>query len=300
MLSDAVRALTGVPDHYTDEYNSFTVLNYWCLIEEVIDALDVRSICEIGSDRGDTSRQLIARAEAGALTCHIVDPVADPALETMATAGVEVHRTTSLAYLAAAGRSDLYIVDGDHNYWTVSREVAEILRHAGADRPLALMFHDTGWPCARRDFYYAAGDVPDKRPNRYDSGVHLKDEALNDGRSFPGGQAFAWAEHHGGAGNGVLTALEDSPLYDDAVWLRLTLPSFYGLHIFVERASLPGAAAARLARLSAAIEALRPLLAIHEANRLRLLQGLMETQRHRDRLIARVGALERKLAETAG
>ena len=56
------------------------------------------------------------------------------------------------------------IIDGDHNYWTVSEELRLIgERAAGADLPL-LLFHDVCWPHARRDDYFDAEQIPEPIP----------------------------------------------------------------------------------------------------------------------------------------
>jgi hypothetical protein len=44
------------------------------------------------------------------------------------------------------------VIDGDHNYYTVLRELRladSVARRDG--RPLLAFMHDVGWPCARRD-----------------------------------------------------------------------------------------------------------------------------------------------------
>ena len=52
------------------------------------------------------------------------------------------------------------IIDGDHNYFTVREELRLIGERApGAELPL-LLFHDVGWPHARRDDYHDADAIP--------------------------------------------------------------------------------------------------------------------------------------------
>ena len=291
MLSNQFKALNGTPEYYRDEYNSFTVTNYWCIFAYLLDALPISSICEIGSDRGDMSTQLIREMKSRSYDLHIVDPVAKEGLDEFAGQNIHIHRETSLSFLEREGRCDLYLIDGDHNYWTVSREIQSILNRRGADTPLILMMHDTSWPCARRDSYYAVGNSVEMKPHRFNSGLHLRDEALNNGRSFPCGDVFAWGEEYGGIRNGVLTAVEDSELIDRDKWWSVSIPSFYGLSIFVEVKPLTPTQVDKLQILHDAIELLKPLLAIHEANRLRLLQGLTETQGHRDKLLGKISRL---------
>ncbi|UWU23536.1 class I SAM-dependent methyltransferase (plasmid) [Rhizobium sp. CB3060] len=290
MISDAAKDILGVPCYHQDQYNVFSMINYWCIFEKLIDILQIKSICEIGSDRGDTSLRLISGSEAGNFSVHIVDPTAKAELDELASENIHIHRETSLQFLAKRLPCDLYLVDGDHNYWTLSREIASILDRETADLPLAIAFHDTSWPCARRDSFYALGDVPSKRPLRFNSGISLNNEELNNGTSFPCGDVFAWAEEHGGAENGVLTAIEDSMLSGEQSWLQLSMPSFYGLSIFVNKAKQQAKQLESIEKIKEAIDFLKPLLSLHEANRLRLLQGLHETQKHRDSLIKSITA----------
>ena len=68
--------------------------------------------------------------------------------------GLELIRETSLRALATIELPDVVIVDGDHNYYTVSEELRLIGdRGGGAELPL-LLFHDVSWPHARRDDYF--------------------------------------------------------------------------------------------------------------------------------------------------
>ena len=290
MISAEVAQLLGLPDYHVDTYNSFSVINYWCLIEVVNEVANIGSICEIGSDLGTTSKHLMKYAMDHGLPCYIVDPKVPESLDQFANELISICRTSSVEFLRDAPRCDLYIVDGDHNYWTVSRELAAIAGHAGGERPLVVVMHDTSWPCARRDSYYAAGRVPEPRAHRFDSGLNLQDQTLNDGQSYPGGDVFAWGEEYGVPEGGVLTAIEGSPLSDENRWWRLAIPSFYGVMILVEKAQLGPTGLKRLEQLMSATRILAPLLAIQEANRLRLLQGLMETQEELRCLKAQVAA----------
>ena len=76
----------------------------------------------------------------------------------------------------------------------------------GGALPL-LLFHDVGWPHARRDTYYAPDRIPeDKRqPLARNTGLAPGNTGVD-----PAGLPFEWAaDHEGGPRNGVLTAIED-------------------------------------------------------------------------------------------
>jgi hypothetical protein len=98
--------------------------------------------------------------------------------------------------------------------------------------PAALdgLLHDVGWPCARRDQYYEPNDVPEehRQPFSYDGGVEPGEPGLVLGGGFRGQDAFAYAKHEGGPGNGVLTAVED--LLAELPELELLrIPCIFGL-----------------------------------------------------------------------
>jgi hypothetical protein len=131
------------------------------------------------------------------------------------------------------------IIDGDHNYYTVSEELRLIdEKAAGAEIPL-LMFHDVGWPHARRDTYFDPERIPEehRHPLVHRAGLFPGDPSL-----VEGGLPFhCAATREGGPRNGVLTAIED--FVEPRQGLRLaTLPPFFGFGI-VWRRDAPWAAA---------------------------------------------------------
>ena len=119
------------------------------------------------------------------------------------------------------------IIDGDHNYYTVSEELRLIDERAPGARPL-LMLHDVGWPHGRRDAYWTPERIPEEhrqpmveRPFIFPGEPGVVDAGM---------PMYAAAEREGGAGNGVLTALED--FLDRRGDLRLAvLPPFFGFAV---------------------------------------------------------------------
>ena len=87
-----------------------------------------------------------------------IDPSPQPGL---VAAGPRARARSSWSARRASTRcprstlADVVVIDGDHNYYTVSEELRLIGERApGADLPL-LLFHDVCWPHARRDDYFA-------------------------------------------------------------------------------------------------------------------------------------------------
>jgi hypothetical protein len=141
---------------------------------------------------------------------------------------LELIREASHDALRRIELPDVVIIDGDHNYYTVSEELRLIAEKAdGSPLPL-VFFHDVCWPHARRDAYY----VPERIP------ADARQRMAHDGAIAPGepgivetGLSYPWvAEREGGSRNGVLTAIED--FITDREGVRyVSVPAFFGLGV---------------------------------------------------------------------
>lgn len=204
----------------------------------LLELAGVRSVTEIGSESGVTSALLMERLHAaGGGLLRIIDP---GALDVSAPPDVDcaIVRGFSPDALAGLDVTDAYLVDGDHNYWTVSHEL-EAIAEAARDRgtfPLVLL-NDVSWPAARRDQYYAPERIPPgvRQPYSFELGaVPGQDELQPSG--FRGEGNFAYALREGGPRNGVLTAVEDFLRERPGLELHLVAPVF-GLGIIVDKAA---------------------------------------------------------------
>jgi hypothetical protein len=239
-----------------------------------------RHIVEIGAESGRFTAALAAWAEPRGARVTTIDPAAAPAVRALAEAQPRVVQLVPEHSLAALGRieaAELYLIDGDHNFYTVANELRIIHESVtrGAVQPVILV-HDIGWPCARRDQYYDPESLPPEHlhPHRYDRGVHVDSPGTVEG-GFSGAGRFAYADHEGGAQNGVLTAVE-AFLARHADWELYTIPAIFGLGVL-----FPSAHPRRdplVAHLCVYHE--NPLLARLEENRLRL---FLEVRRLLDR-----------------
>lgn len=263
-----------------------------------LDAAEARSVVEIGAYAGDLTRFFLDWATGvGARVCAI-DPAPQDELIALSEerADLELVQATSHEALARMPAADAYVIDGDHNYYTVSEELRLIVEHA-ADRLLPLlMFHDVGWPHGRRDDYFA----PDLIPPEY------RQPTIEGGGLFPGvsepragGLPYKWpAADEGGSRNGVLTAVED--FLESRQELRLAiLPAFFGLG-FVWHREAPYAD--RLAQILDPFDR-NPIMQRLEANRAFHLaamhQQLMEVTAARNRIARQEALLRRMLRSSA-
>lgn len=201
-----------------------------------LDTAHARSVIEVGAYAGDLTRLLLLWAEQTDAKIVAVDPSPQPELEQLERqrGELELIRETSLEALARIELADAIILDGDHNYYTVTEELRRIASRCAeedAELPL-LVLHDVCWPHGRRDDY----SDPDRIPAEYRQPL-ATEGGLYPGiaGTRPGGLPYARsAAHEGGARNGVLTAIED--FLADRDDLRLVVvPAFYGLGVVFRR-----------------------------------------------------------------
>jgi hypothetical protein len=238
-----------------------SLVNLAELIVACLETAGARSVVEVGAYAGDLTALLADWASERGARVSAVDPSPQPELVALAEQRPELElvRETSLAALAHLAVPDAAIIDGDHNWHTVSEELRLIAERSGSELPL-LLFHDVTWPHARRDDYFDPAAVPaDRRqPIEEGGGLYPGVEGLR-----PGGLPYRYpAVREGGPRNGVLTAVEDFVAEHDALRLAV-VPAFFGLGVvWRERAPWSGAMGALLAHWDR-----NPILERLEANR---------------------------------
>jgi len=234
------------------------------LIEVLIPLLEaarVKSVVEIGSYAGDLTRELLNWAAGSDARVIAIDPAPQPELIELSKRrrDLELIREPSHDALRDVPPADAVIIDGDHNYYTVSEEL-RLVDERAPDRIPLLILHDVCWPHGRRDAYYAPEQIPpEHRPSM-----------ARDARLFPGEPGLAEgglpysrvARREGGRRNGVLTAVEDFIASRDRVRLAI-VPAFFGVAVvWLEDAPWAGA----VARIVEPLDR-NPILARLEANR---------------------------------
>ena len=274
MIDKKIADTIGIPDYYVDEYNATTMINFWPIMSEFANVFSPAAICEIGSERGLTSSRLAKLLPR--VQIHVVDPVISEAVKGMSN--VVAHEETSLTFMSKKLEIPFYIIDGDHNYETVSAEIKAAVKNSGSG-PFCAMFHDVGWPFARRDGYYNPEQVSTPHDYSFNSVLKLETGELEPGSGgFESGDYFALSKHSGGEKNGVLTAIEDFHRTAGDKWKLITFPMFYGMAILWNEDGLDKESVLKIKNMQDSIEILSPIFSCAEANRLRLLQGLAETR----------------------
>jgi len=184
------------------------------IILGVLDTSGARNIVEIGAEYGGNTTMLADFAAERGGSLISVDPAPKPEFLEWVEANPNVSHIAKPSLKAFAQLSDVdaWVIDGDHNWYTVYNELKQadaICKRDG--KPLLAILHDIDWPSGRRDMYYAPDTIPAafRHPYSYDGGAVLGESNLVYQRGFRGHGHFAWAAHEGGPRNGVLTAIED-------------------------------------------------------------------------------------------
>jgi hypothetical protein len=263
-----------------------------------LEAAGARSVVEVGAFAGDLTRVLVDWAASHDARVGAIDPSPQDGLVRLAEEHPELSliRETSLDALPKIDLPDAVVIDGDHNYFTVSEELRLIAERAqGVQLPL-LLFHDVCWPHARRDDYYSPELIPDD---------YRHEVAGSRGGIFPGDEGVVEgglpypksAAHEGGERNGVLTAVEDFALSREGVRLAV-VPAFFGFGVLWP---LSAPWSDDVARVVDAFDR-HPVLERLEANRVLHLAGkhvrTNELWRAQER-IARQEAVLRRLLESS-
>ncbi|MEJ7763947.1 MAG: class I SAM-dependent methyltransferase [Acidimicrobiales bacterium] len=247
------------------------------LIQACLDASGAKTVVEIGAEAGAFTRELLVWAEASDARLFCVDPAPSQAMMDLVTGSerAELILERSLDALGRLEPCDAYLIDGDHNYYTVDRELRTITDQAEASGQHPLIFlHDVGWPSGRRDMYYSPQSIPSagRHEHTYDGGTVPGRSDLVEG-GFRGEGQFAWARHEGGPRNGVRTAVEDF-LGDHPGLVLADVPCVFGLGVVYPRSAPYAAAVAEILEPYDGDVLLRRL----EENRLTLYLRVLEMQ----------------------
>jgi hypothetical protein len=209
------------------------------IILPALAASGARQIVEIGAEFGGMTQLLAAFAEQAGGRLTSIDPAPKPEFVEWLKGQKCVRHVPQLSLKAIPKQRnvDAWIVDGDHNWYTVYHECHGIAAAARRDgKPLLIFFHDVAWPSGRRDMYYAPEQMPAQfcHPYSTDAGAWPGRSDLIPNRGFRGMGQFAWATHEGGPRNGVLTGIEDF-LRDEAEAGRdygfAEVPAVFGLGV---------------------------------------------------------------------
>src|SRR5436189_1496784 len=110
---------------YDPGFWGHSLANAFELVVPFLDAVEARSVVEVGAYAGDLTGELLDWAKGSGATVAAIDP--SPADELVALAEerreLDLVREKSLVALQRMVTPDAVVIDGDHNYYTVSEEL---------------------------------------------------------------------------------------------------------------------------------------------------------------------------------
>jgi hypothetical protein len=215
------------PDENAASLSNLAEILFGCL-----DAIAAKTVVEVGAFHGKSTNEMLEWATRSGARVIAIDPAPQPDLRQIAAQHpeldlVEATSHEALPTVVDAG-VDAIIIDGDHNYFTLSEELRLIDQRAPGARMPLLMLHDIGWPLARRDGYYAPDRIPAEHRQPLAHNTYL---APDEPGTATDGMPFACvAEREGGPGNGILTAVEDFlALHPELEFAKV--PAFFGFGV---------------------------------------------------------------------
>jgi hypothetical protein len=231
------------------------MLAFWPdVLRPLLEVIEPKSIVEIGSESGKTTRLLLEQAETLGAVVHAVDPAPRFDVATWQQLHGErfvFHRKVSLEALHDIETFDVVLIDGDHNWFTVFHEL-KLIEARCHELSIALplmVLHDVAWPYGRRDLYYDPAAIPEEHRQPYARrGISPTESVLLEAGGF--NAHLCNAAHEGGPKNGVLTAVEDYLKQSDERFVFVRIPAAFGLAIL-----LPEALALRTPAAAASVEA---------------------------------------------
>lgn len=239
------------------------MLHFWeTVVRPSLEALEPRSVVEIGSDRGENTRNLLEFCRESGATLHVIDPVPKYEVSEWQEEYGETfvpHLSLSLEVLPELDAMDVVLVDGDHNWYTVLSELKTVQeRCAALSQPFPLvLLHDVSWPYGRRDLYYDPENIPEehRRPHAQKGLRRDTEETVEEGGLNPHLQN---ALHENEPQSGVLTAVEDFLSQTEERLDLMQVPGLYGLAMLVRKEL-----AEQNERLASLLEDLRMTPTVH-------------------------------------
>jgi hypothetical protein len=217
----------------------------------ILQEIKAKKIVEVGAFTGLNTKNIVKFCEDNSATCDIVDVVEiknyAEISDHLNKAG-KFHKSSSLDILHRLP-ADAYLLDGDHNWYTLFNELNIIFDNFLESQP-TILFHDVAWPYHRRDMYSNPDEIPEeyKHPHKK-SGLYPGNPGLDDLRGINAN--FENATQEGGEKNGVLTAIEDiiKKYHLANNYTFFSIPVFNGFGALVPKNKYPDSSYSRIKKL---------------------------------------------------
>lgn len=190
-------------------------------------------ICEIAAGYGGNTDKLLS---INSVRLSIIDPCIDLDLcnKYEKNERVRVYKGLSLEVLPSiSGQFDCFLIDGDHNWYTVYNELKTIHERGLLKKGGTIFLHDVCWPYDRRDTYYLPESIPKESRHPYaKQGIERFKSALSETPTF--NKDYNNAIYEGGPRNGVLTAIEDFLNAYGTKYMFFYFKREYGLGVLIK------------------------------------------------------------------
>lgn len=216
---------------------------FWdSIIRPLLELLGPKRIVEIGVFRGEQARRILkeycAPHEA---VLHGIDPVCTTEVSDLIRQyplQFVFHEQTSLEALQHVLPVDVVLIDGDHNWYTVRRELTLLAEQSRVTGTFpCVMLHDVDWPYGRRDAYTDPAGIPAEYRQPFAQGgvTPQNDLIVPDAGLNPD---VHHALYVGVPRNGVRTAVEDFLRETGMALSLITVPGLHGLGILLPQTLL--------------------------------------------------------------
>jgi len=267
-----------------DEILIHSMINFWPVIHRLLDVFHPKKICEIGIEYGYLTEKIIEYSKISDCRFIGVDTKPNPDFVRKHKGnGIAFFKGDSEKFFLRDSESDICFIDGDHNYYTVAKELNLYLFSKNKGDRFIIFVHDVCWPWAHRDLYYDPKRVPKEEIHEYSysKGVTIDNDSVIDG-GFRGEGNWACAIKEGGEGNGVLTAINDLIASDEFQELNLEfiiVPVIFGMGIIYPKSIFSDKnIKEEMNKIHFGLEVFSSLLATLERNRLKLYLKVIELQ----------------------
>lgn len=250
------------------------------VIKPMFELCGIKSIVEIGAQNGYNTTRLIQYAIKKSGVVHSIDPFPSFEYKDWEKEYMPhffMHIGLSLDVLDKIEECDAYLVDGDHNWYTVYHELNRIKDIVGKKECLVIL-HDIGWPYDRRDLYYNPDNIPSEFQNAYLRKGIIYGQAELDEEGINGHLCNAIEVNT--ARNGVLTAIEDF-LNENTEFEFMSIKCCSGLGIIKKKGTF-----AQVFDFLQDIVTLQNVIEIAEEDRLQIFQQRYTYKNKYDRALA--------------
>lgn len=260
--------LFNLPQTAQDGDNLYSMVNWAPIYVPLLDSLRPNRIVEIGSENGDNTMVLGQYCISNSIELHVVDTYPIINNELAKSKLINYHNCRSIDFIKNFQGAEVYFIDGDHNYHTLSEELKLIEEADSNKMPLLLLIHDTGWPNGSRDSFYDLNTIEGEIPEHCDKNGPLPWKNYLDKRGFGAG-LVSFALKEGGKNNGLRAAIKEF-ISLRKEWKYSFFSPFYGLCFLCKNYKLSLPFSKYFTKIIDAMETVEPIFATLEWNRLLL------------------------------